>query len=320
MEETGLVQFSEAEAEIAKKRDLYMQLTVEGPNDEMGFQAVDTARKVIKSDRVAVQHREKELKAEANVWRKKVGDRAKELYSLISPIEEHLKAQCKIVTDEKERIAAEEARLHKEVIDNRMALLAGYDSHYPYNVIESMENVDFELHLEKVKVEWEVEQKRQAAEDAARKAEDERLAVIRAAQEKQMDEIMAQAEKNAAQEAEIAAEKAKLQATRDREEREKMVKEAEERAKVQAIADEKARVEREKKESEEKAAAEKAEKERVAALLPDKEKAIAWVESMRESIPKRPAIKDYNIALFVVIALDKIGTILNELHRDIEEA
>ena len=309
-----LIKFSVAEAEIAKKRSLYMELTVEGPDDEMGFQAVDTARKVIKSDRVAVQKREKELKADANAWRKKVGDRAKELYALLSPIEEHLKEQCKIVTDEKERIAAEEARLHKEKIDNRMATLAGYDSHYPYNVIESMEDEEFEQHLETVKSEWEAEQERIAAEEAVRKAEDERLEKIRQEQEKQMAEIKAQQEK-------IDAENAKIQAEKDAIEREKQIKEAEEKARLQAIADEKARVEMERVAAEEKAAQEKAEAERVAALMPDKEKAIAWVESARDAIPKRPkTIKDHDISHMIINTLDQLKALLDVLHKDIEEA
>ena len=309
-----LIKFSVAEAEIAKKRDLYMELTVEGPDDEMGFQAVDTARKVIKADRVAVQKREKELKADANAWRKKVGDRAKELYALLSPIEEHLKEQCRIVTDEKERVAAEEARLHEEKIDNRMAILSGYDFHYPYNVIESMEDDEFEAHLETVKTEWETEQERIKAEEAARKAEDERLEKIRLEQEKQMAEIKAQQEK-------IEAENAKIQAEKDRLANEALIKQVEENARLQAIADEKARVEMERVAAEEKAAQEKAEAERVAALMPDKERAIAWVESVRESIPGRPkTIKNHDISFLIVNAFDQIYTMLDELHRNIEEA
>ena len=66
--------------------------------------------------------------------------------------------------------------------------------------------------------------------------------------------------------------------------------------------------------------AEKAKTERVAALLPDKERAIAWVELMRDSIPKRPAIKDNTIAKLVVECLDEIKAILDELHHFIEEA
>jgi len=319
-----VVAYGITDAAIAKMEDLYMGLTVSGPDDEAGFKSVHKARKVVKSHRVSVEKRRKELKADALAWGRKVDGEANRIKDLLEPIESHLIAQELIVINERKRQEEEAARLFEEKIMGRMNALAGFNSPMPYQQVAIMSDEEFEASLSVIEKQWQdekariaeekrIESERQAAEDAARKAEDDRLTKIRAEQEKQMAEIRAEQEK-------IAAEKAKLQAERDKAEREKMIKEAEERARLQAIADEKARVEREKKEAEEKAAAEKAEAERVAALLPDKEKAIAWIESMRESIPKSPAIKDYYISQQIVISLDRIKSVLNNLHRDIEEA
>ena len=118
----------------------------------------------------------------------------------------------------------------------------------------------------------------------------------------------------------MEAENAKIRAEKDAIERAKAIKEAEEKARLQAIADEKQRVEMERVAAEEKAAQEKAEAERVAALMPDKEKAIAWVEACRESIPKRPTIKDKGINRHIVVTIDAIKMQLDDCYREIEEA
>jgi len=341
-DEKQVVVYDITDAAIAKMEDLYMGLTVSGPDDEAGFKSVHKARKVVKTHRVSVEKRRKELKADALAWGRKVDGEANRIKDLLEPIESHLTAQEKIVTDEKKRQEEEAARLFEEKIMGRMNALAGFDAPLPYQKVAIMSDEEFEATLTVTEGQWKAEQsrianekrieaERKAAEDAARKAEDERLEKIRAEQEKQMAEIKAQQERYAAamkaendkiqaEKDKIAVEKAEIKAEQDRIEREKAIEEAEERARVKAVADMKARVEREKKEAEEKAAAEKAEAERVAALLPDKEKAIKWVELMRDSIPKRPSVKDGNIASMIVNSLHKIKEILDELHRDIEEA
>ena len=340
-EEKQIVVYDITDAAIAKMEDLYLGLTVSGPDDEAGFKAVHKARKVVKTHRVSVEKRRKELKADALAWGRKVDGEANRIKDLLEPIESHLTAQEKIVTDEKKRQEEEAARAFEQKIADRMDALQACNSHLSYQAVATMSDDEFLTVLADAQTAFEAEQariaegkrivaERQAAEDAARKAEDERLAKIRAEQEKQMAEIKAEQDRYEAaikiendrlkaEKAEIEAEKAKFKAEQDKVEREKMVKEAEERARLQAIADEKARVEREAKEAEEKAADEKAEAERVAALLPDKERAINWIEDMRESTPNVPAIKDRAIALLVVTALDEIKAVLNGLNQDIEE-
>ena len=323
-EEKQVVVYDITDAAIAKMEDLYMGLTVAGPDDEAGFKAVHKARKVVKSHRVSVEKRRKELKADALAWGRKVDGEANRIKDLLKPIESHLTAQEKIVTDEKERQEKEAARLFQEKIDGRMNQLAQLNAPLPYQTVATMSDEEFEATLTITEGQWKAEQsriaeekrieaERKAAEDAARKAEDERLEKIRAEQEKQMAEIRAQQEK-------IDAENAKLKAEKDRIEREELKKQMAKEALEIAQREAKEAFEREKKEAEEKAAAEKAEAERVAALLPDKERVIAWVELMRDSIPKRPAIKDNTIAKLVVECLDEIKALLDELHHFIEEA
>ena len=341
-DEKQVVVYDITDAAIAKMEDLYMGLTVSGPDDEAGFKSVHKARKVVKTHRVSVEKRRKELKADALAWGRKVDGEANRIKDLLEPIESHLTAQEKIVTDEKKRQEEEAARLFEEKIMGRMNALAGFDAPLPYQKVAIMSDEEFEATLTVTEGQWKAEQsrianekriedERKAAEDAARKAEDERLAEIRAEQEKQMAAIKAEQDKYAeaikiendrlqAERDEISAEKAKLQAERDKVERDELKKQMVKEALEIAEREAKESFERDKKEAEEKAADEKAEAERVAALLPDKEKAIEWVESMRDSIPKRPAIKDIEIARMIVAALDDIRRSIDQLHKDVEEA
>jgi len=341
-DEKQVVVYDITDAAIAKMEDLYMGLTVSGPDDEAGFKSVHKARKVVKTHRVSVEKRRKELKADALAWGRKVDGEANRIKDLLEPIESHLTAQEKIVTDEKKRQEEEAARLFEEKIMGRMNALAGFDAPLPYQKVAIMSDEEFEATLTVTEGQWKAEQsrianekrieaERKAAEDAARKAEDERLEKIRAEQEKQMAAIKAEQERYAAvmkvendrMQAErdaIAAENAKLKAEKDRIEREELKKKMAKEALEIAQREAKEAFEREKKEAEERLLDEKAEAERAAALLPDKEKAVAWVELMRDSIPKRPSVKDGNIASMIVNSLHKIKEILDELHRDIEEA
>jgi len=328
-EEKQVVVYDITDAAIAKMENLYMGLTVSGPDDETGFKAVHKARKVVKFHRVNVEKRRKELKADALAWGRKVDGEANRIKDLLEPIETHLTAQEKIVTDEKKRIEEAEAKAFQEKIDERVMTLSNYstdrfNANIPYQKIAIMSDEEWNEYHSKVMQGWHEHQEKIAEEkriEAERKAaENELLEKVRAEQEKVVAQLAEKQAKIDAEKAEIEAERAKFKAEQDKAEREKAIKETEERARLQAIADEKARVEREAEEAEEKAAAEKAEAERISALLPDKEKAIAWVESMRDSIPKIPAIKDRAIALLVVTALDEIKSVLDGLHRDIEEA
>ena len=63
--ETGIVKFVPTDTAIAELRDRYMALKINGIEDREGFKAVHEARMVVKTKRVDVEKKRKELKADA---------------------------------------------------------------------------------------------------------------------------------------------------------------------------------------------------------------------------------------------------------------
>jgi len=333
-----VVKFSVAEADIAKKKAIYMDLVVDGPKDDEGFQAVDTARKVMKSDRVAVDKREKELKANANIWRKRVGDRAKELRALIEPVENHLIEQCKIVTDEKKRIKEEKERLFKEKIDGRMEQLLEYGRNMAYQEVATMPDEEWEECIFNIIQEYNAEQEHIAEEkrletervariEAENKAEAERLAAVQKAQDEAAAKVRDELEKKAAEQAkqqervdaenakiaaelaakqaEIDAKEKEIQDEKDRIQRIAFEKKAKEAARIQAEADAKAAAEKAEAEKKALAEAEKAEAERIESLKSDRELSLDWIERA-VGTPEFPSVTS------------ELETILEQAQMDIE--
>jgi len=296
MTEMQVVKFDIETAAIAKMSDVYMKLKVSGPDDEEGFQAVHDGRMVVKKHRVSVDKREKALKADANVWRKKVGDKAKELRALLEPIETHLTDQEKIVTDEKKRIEEEKKRKFQEKIDNRVNKLASFGpaiEMISYQDLAVMSDEEFAEKYIAAKRLWEdiqskkeeeerIELERLAKEAADRKAENERLEKIRIEQEEAAAKIKAEQYRLVEEQSKIDEEKNKIarekQAEIERKEREAFEKQAKEDARIQAEKDAKEAAERAELEKAELEKAEREQAERREALKPDREKLEAWVD------------------------------------------
>jgi len=102
--ENAIISYGLADAAIAKMETDYMVLTVQGLDDDAGFQIVHEARMVVKNHRVAVEKKRKDLKAGALEFGRKVDSEAKRITCLLEPIETHLGREEAKVTDEKERI------------------------------------------------------------------------------------------------------------------------------------------------------------------------------------------------------------------------
>jgi hypothetical protein len=94
--ETALIEADITDTKIAGMKDKYFQLSVEDKEDNVGFQAVTTARKEVKSFRVSVEKFAKELRTPATLFQKAVISKEKEIVGKITEIEDYLISQEEI--------------------------------------------------------------------------------------------------------------------------------------------------------------------------------------------------------------------------------
>ena len=278
-----MVKYDISEAAIAEMSKKYMGLVVKDPDDAEGFKAAHNARIIVKGKRVEVEKKRVELKADALKYGRAVDSEAKRITALLQPIEDHLIAQEKVVTDEKERIErekqeAEQARL------------------------EAIEREKREAEEARIRAEREAEQKKLAEERAALEAERQRMAAERleaeAAQQAERERIAAIEAKQKAEADRIAAEKARI---------------AQEEAERQRVAQAKAQAAKEAQEAREREeAAKKAaevERKRLEALRPDAEKVRAYGVALYNLASKRPAVETEAANKFLNAATERVEAI-----------
>lgn len=337
----AVVKYNVTDAMIAEMESIYMDLAISDLTDKEQFDAVHSARMVVKGKRVEVEKTRKELKADALEWGRRVDAEAKRIVGKLEPIESHLAAEEKKVTDEEKRIKAEEDRREREKIDARISELAKYDIHLPFQEIAAMTDEQYSAFLPEAKKAWSHRKAKEAEEEVARKAENERLAKI--AEEQRLeaerlekirkDQEAAQAEaqrKIDEANAKIEDEKKALEdakrAEQERKDREAFEKQAAENARIKAEQDAKEKAEREARIALERAAAEirmeeerKAEAERQEALRPDKEKLMAFAQFLQEgmeypkmagdeseAILKRARTQIYDIGEEIITAIEEL--------------
>jgi len=218
--------------------------------------------------------------------------------------------------DEKQaEIEAEEARKQKEIIDARIAGLAKFNVHMPFFDVAAMADDVFDITLVNARLAYADEQKRLTDEEAARKAEAERLEKVR-----QEQEIMAENLRKAQRE--IEAEKKAFEdekkAEQERREREAFEKQTAENARIKAEKDAKEKADREIAEKVEAEKRTKAEAERQEALKPDKEKLFALAQFLQEGI-KYPVTQASDAIAMVEDVAVQVQMIASELLKNIEE-
>ena len=127
---TNIVEFSVTESAISELKEKYMPLVINGIEDKDGYKIVSAARKVIKSHRVDIEHRRKELTASALEYQRKIMAEAKRVTALLEPIESHLESQekaidaeIKAIKDEKERIEREKQLEIERAYQSRLSKL-----------------------------------------------------------------------------------------------------------------------------------------------------------------------------------------------------
>jgi len=366
----AVVRYDVTDAAIAQMESIYMSLSITDLEDKEQFNSVHSARMVVKNHRVEVEKKRKELKASALEYGRKVDAEAKRITAKLEPIENHLTTEEKKVTDEQERRKREEAEKEERRVKEILALVETIKQ-YPgtitlstvsgmisemIGVIEEMPIVP-EIYQEFIEIATATKadsiKRMQTAlsvrlkfeeEEAARKAEADRLEKIRKEQEAEAARLAEEKRKiEEAQEVErkrIAAEQ-KAEADRLAEERRKM--EEAQAAEKKKIADERAAFEAEKKaeqdrkdrealekrmaeeakaeaEREAKLWAERIEAEKIARaereaeaakLKPDKEKLEAWANTLLDiSLPG--GIQDLKILAIARRASDSVYVIANE--------
>lgn len=306
----NVVKYDLNKAAIAKMADIYLDLTITDIEDKEQFDAVHSARMVVKSHRVAIEKERKSQKADALEYGRKVDAGAKALFEGLAPIELHLDAEEKKVTDEKKRIEAEKEVAERVLIQARIDALAEVGVSLPFFDVAAMDDDTFKNTLADAFAKQGEEKKRLADEEADRKAEDERLKKQKEEQEeaqKKIDEANAKLERE-----KEALEDAK-QAERLRKDREAFEKQATENARIKAEIAEKKRQEQEVWDAKEKEEAEA----RNEAMKPDRDKLVLWGDSLLDL--SAPELKDENVILLAKDTILEIYHIAHELHKHIEE-
>lgn len=209
--QTGIVKYDITDAAIAEMKDLYMGLIIVDLKDKEQFDAVHSARMVVKGKRIDVEKTRKGLKADALAWGKKVDAEAKRIFAKLEPIETHLEKEEKKVTDEQKRIKAEEEEKERLIIQGRVDALLEYGVALPFFEVAAMTEEEANAKILEVKAGFEAEKKRLAEEEAARKAEAERLEKIRLEQEAEAERLAEAQRKIDKANAKIEAEKKALE-------------------------------------------------------------------------------------------------------------
>lgn len=226
-----VIEFDVTDAVINKLKDEYLGLKVDGIDDSDGLKTVHQARMVVKNLRVKVQKREKELKAEALAWNKKVGAEAKVIYSKLEPIETHLQEQENTVKDELERIDREKKEAEEKAMKLRMDRLVAIGVSIPYTDVVTMPEDEFEAFIAKEEDNYRIAQEK--AKEEARILEEKMLAIKEAEEEAVRKEQELEMRQKKIEE-ELAARERKLKEEEDRIQKEKDEKIAREMAQKEA--------------------------------------------------------------------------------------
>jgi len=211
--ENELKKFNITDAEISKASNECMKLAVTSVDDITNYNIVRQARIGIKSKRIEVEKKRRELKADSLAYSRAVDAEAKRIFALLAPIEDYLVSQENIVEDEKKRIKEAKERLEREEAERA--------EREERERIETQQRVEHER-LEKQRIEQEAKEKELKEKQDKIDAENRRIAEERAraeAEERRKKEI-AEAEERAKREAEEQA-KREIENKRLKEEQEK---------------------------------------------------------------------------------------------------
>ncbi len=222
MEELNMEAFHPKKAELVLVADGYTNLQISGVEDKEGYALVDNARKDLKQKRIEITKTGKQLRENALAYQRQVIAVEKELVSIIEPVEDILEKKQKDIDDE----IVKAKRL--ALLPERKELLNQIHTSYDDDHILLMNDDQFARFLNDKKSEF------LAAKEAALKKEQQELEQRKMIEDKIKQDRIEQAEQEArrAQEAIRKAEEEKqraIQQEREKHEAEiRKMKEAEE--------------------------------------------------------------------------------------------
>jgi len=315
-EEMQLVPYDLEIATIEGLKAKYMDIAIQ-PEDKAAYAMVMSGLRECREIRLDVDAWHKDKKALIVKAGNYYDQEKRRVHGLVEPIETHLKDVRQVEDGRVEAIKAEKIRLEQERVEGirakiqRFRAMAEIDPALLSDHIQALVDIidktriteevyqeyfkDALLALSasraiieerlKARVGWEMEQ-------AAAKAESERLEKVRKEQEAEAAKLKAAEDKIDAEKTALEAEK---KAEQERKDREAFEAKAKEEARIQAqkeaeeiakerMARERAQIEREAREAKEKAEAEAAEKARQEALRPDKDKIITWARELNQRL------------------------------------
>lgn len=275
--------FEEAGSVLATYKDI----VVTKEDDVAGMQKAREARLLLKKARTTVENSRKSLKADIVKQGRAIDSVARFVKEEIEPAENYLQLQ-----EDFAKIAAE-GRLLK-LKNERIEKLMQYTNDISVYDLDHMSPEQFDAVLAGVKAQFEAEKQRKLdaakAAEAAKKAEEKRIAD----QAKENERLKAETEK------------ANKKAAAERVEREKLEKEKRDREE----ADRKA------KQAEDAKKAEEAKKAAAELAAPDKQKLISFAQGLStvrtEKLPKVDSEKAQKIVSYVDNELQKLSNYINE--------
>jgi hypothetical protein len=259
---TDLVKYSVTDQALEQYRKEFLPLTINGLDDSEGYEKVKDARLFIRGERVNVEKKRVELKAESLEFGRAVDAEAKRITTAILEVEDHLTAEQKKIDDEKARIKFEKEQREKlpvrlEKLKELGVLTSDELTENFSKDLLALDDVQFEELFNRLH---------------AAKLERQRIAQEKKDEEQRLAQEKIDADKKAIEDKRIADEleekhKAELeQAKIEAEERGKReAKEEAERKEAQRIADEKAA---------------KDEQARIEAERPDTEKLVVFASTL----------------------------------------
>ncbi len=310
-QEKQIVVYEINQAEIAKMSDIYMSLTIDDLYDRDQFEAVHSARMVMRGHRLRADKTRKAANKKALDFVRDNNKNCGVLTDQMDPIEDHLKTEEKKVIDEKKRVEAKKAEALRVATQARVEALQAVDKVVSFNQAGSYTEKDFKIFLGD-ETQWYQERKDRLAREAAdRKAEDERLETVR---KKQKDEAEKLRKAQKAIDEEKAGLKALLKAEADRKQAapDRLAPDKAQKKETGRILEEK-KVESEKQAKIDKKVADEKEKECFEASRPDREKLVKFGNELLAITG--PVLDDFTGELHDILddALDTIDHVAERL-------
>lgn len=340
-----LVPYGLEAATIEALKSKYMDVVIQ-PDDKAAYAMVMSGLRECREIRLAVDSWHKERKERIVKAGKHYDAERRRVHALVSPIEDHLIAARQVEDGRKEVIRAEAERKELERVEGIRAKIEGLKQFATINltmtasrIAKLMDDVadiiidkevfgEFLAEAERVKAEtWETLAKREKerseweAEQAAAKAEAERLEKVRKEQEAARKALDEEARKIKEAQAKIDAEKKALEdakkAEKERQDRVEFERKAQEEAKARAEQAYREKVEREAREELERAEKEKVETARREALRPDKEKLLTLADRIEKVIA--PEVSTPVAKEIIAETVKSLERVANKLRKQAKE-